>query len=130
MQSTNNLSFKKFIPAIAWFIVIFVLVTLPGKDIPKVDLLEEISFDKIVHMGIFGLLVVLFCWPFDKSYIPDVKKLRYFIIIAFLASAWGYCTELIQKFWTEIGRSYDIFDWIADSLGTLVGYIFSRKNFI
>jgi hypothetical protein len=130
MQLTNKIPFKKFIPAIIWFIIIFVLVTMPGKDIPKVSFLEEISFDKVVHMGLFCVLVVLVCWPFYKSDVPHTKKLQYFFIIALSGSAWGYCTELIQKFWVEIGRTYDLFDWAADSLGAVAGYIFARKKFI
>jgi VanZ family protein len=130
MQPNNSISFKKFIPGIIWFFIIFILVTLPGKDIPKSSFLDEISFDKVVHMGLFCVLTVLFCWPFYKSDVTDEKKATYFIIIALFASAWGYSTELIQKFWVSIGRTYDLFDWAADSLGALAGYIFSRKKFI
>jgi VanZ family protein len=130
MQPTTKILFKKFIPGIAWFIVIYILVTLPGKDIPKSSFLDEISFDKLVHMGLFSVLTVLFCWPFYKTDITVEKKIKYFITVALLASAWGYTTELIQKFWVSIGRTYDLFDWAADSLGALAGYIFSRKKFI
>jgi VanZ family protein len=91
--------------------------------------LFEIDFDKFVHAGIFGLLAVLFCWPFYKTNIPNKKKIRYFITIAILTSVFGYCTELIQKYWAE-GRSYDLMDWLADSSGALGAYIFCRKFFI
>ncbi len=130
MQSINKIAFKKFIPGITWFIIIFVLVTFPGNDIPKISFLDEISFDKLVHIGMFGILTILFCWPFYKSQIAIKKKIKYFIIIAILTSAWGYGTELIQKFWIEIGRSYDLYDWAADSIGAIAGYIFSRKKFV
>lgn len=130
MQPANKISFAKFLPGIAWFIVIYILITLPGKDIPKSTFLDEISFDKIVHMGIFGLLTVFFCWPFYKSDLIIEKRAKYFIMIALLTSAWGYSTELIQKFRPELGRTYDLFDWAADSIGALIGYIFSRKKFL
>lgn len=130
MQPKNTIPFIKFIPGIAWFIVIYILVTLPGKEIPKVSFLEDINFDKVVHMGLFCVLTVLFCWPFYKTKLPAEKKIKYFITIALLASAWGYTTELIQKFWVAIGRSYELLDWAADSLGAVAGYIFSRKKFV
>jgi len=130
MRSANKIPFKKFIPGIIWFIVIFILVTLPGKDIPKISFLDEIDFDKLVHMGIFGILTILFCWPFHKSQVSAKKKIRYFTIIAVLIIAWGYGTELIQKIWWELGRTYDLFDWAADSIGAIAGYIFSRKKFV
>ena len=130
MQPTTKIPFKKFIPGIVWFIIVYILVTLPGKDIPQSGFLDEISFDKIVHMGMFSVLTVLFCWPFYKTNIPVEKKIKYFITIALLASAWGYTTELIQKFWVSIHRDYELLDWVADSLGALIGYIFSRKKFV
>src|SRR5437660_813762 len=111
MPSTNKIPFKKFIPGIACFILIFILVTFPGNDIPKISFLDEISFDKLVHIGMFGILAILFCWPFYKSQVPSEKRIRYFIIIALLTSAWGYGAELIQKFWVSICRSYDLYDW-------------------
>jgi VanZ family protein len=130
MQPTTKIPFKKFIPGIAWFIIIYILVTLPGKDIPQSNFLDEINFDKLVHMGLFSVLTVLFCWPFYKTDISVEKKIKYFITIALLVSAWGYTTELIQKFWVAIHRDYDLLDWAADSLGAIIGYIFSRKKFI
>ena len=62
-----KISFKKFIPGIAWFFIVLVLICLPGKEIPKVGWLININFDKAVHVGVFGLLTILFCRPFYKS---------------------------------------------------------------
>ena len=96
---------------------------MPANDIPKSEFLFEINFDKFVHAGIFGLLAILFCWPFYKTTISRKRKISYFIIIAILTSAFGYGTELIQKYWGH-GRSYDLMDWIADSTGAFCAYIF------
>ena len=128
MQPANKVSLIKFIPGIIWFAVVLTLIWIPGKDIPKSEFLFEIDFDKFVHAGIFGLLVILFCWPFYKTDIAHQKKIRYFIIIALLTSAFGYGTELIQKYWAE-GRSYDLMDWLADSAGVVGAFVFCRKFF-
>lgn len=128
MQPAKKISFKKFIPGIAWFFVVLILIWMPGNDIPKSEFLFKIDFDKFVHAGIFGLLAVLFCWPFYKIAIPRKKKIHYFIIIALLTSVFGYGTELIQKYWAE-GRSYDLMDWLADSTGALGAYIFCSRYF-
>ena len=56
----NVLEIKRFIPGIAWFFVVLVLLCLPGKDIPGTSWLDKIFFDKWVHAGIFGLLALLF----------------------------------------------------------------------
>lgn len=123
-----KLSFKKFIPGIAWFFVVLVLICLPGKEIPKVGWLININFDKAVHVGVFGLLTVLFCWPLHKSFFNKKERLQYFIKIAIATSIWGLATEFIQRYWIP-GRSFDLFDWAADSLGALIAFWFCRKKF-
>ena len=123
METVKEISFKRFIPGIIWVLVVLVLIMMPANDIPKSEFLFEINFDKFVHAGIFGLLAILFCWPFYKTTISRKRKISYFIIIAILTSAFGYGTELIQKYWGH-GRSYDLMDWIADSTGAFCAYIF------
>ena len=40
---------KKFYPGIAWFVLVLVLICIPGYDLPKVDnWLIEINFDKFI----------------------------------------------------------------------------------
>jgi VanZ family protein len=128
MEPVKEISFKKFIPGIIWVLVVLVLIMMPANDIPKSEFLFEINFDKFVHAGIFGLLAILFCWPFYKTTIARKRKIIYFITIAILTSAFGYGTELIQKYWAH-GRSYDLMDWIADSTGALCAYIFCSLFF-
>ena len=125
MLQAKPISFKNFIPGIFWFIVVLILIWTPGKDIPHSEFLFAINFDKFVHVGIFGLLTLLFCWPYFKLTISRKRKIRYFILIAVLASVFGYCTELIQKYWAE-GRSYDLMDWLADTTGATGAFIFCR----
>ncbi len=128
MQPAKEVSFKKFIPAIIWLLVVLILIMIPGKQLPESEFLFEIDFDKFVHVGIFGLLAVLFSWPFYKTTIPKNKKILYFIIIAVLTSAFGYSTELMQKYWAQ-GRSYSVMDWLADTGGALGAFIFCRIFF-
>ena len=128
MQPEREVSLKKFIPGIIWMVVVLILVMVPGKQLPESEFLFEINFDKFVHVGIFGLLAVLFSWPFYKTTIPKNKKILYFIIIAVLTSAFGYTTELMQKYWAQ-GRSYSLMDWLADTGGALGAFIFCRIFF-
>jgi VanZ family protein len=125
----KNISFKKFIPGIAWFFVVLFIMCLPGEEIPTVDWLNRISFDKLVHIGVFGLLAVLFCWPLKKSELSRSERLHYFIKISIAVSLWGLAIEFIQKFFIP-GRSFDLLDWAADSIGALLAFWFSRKAFV
>ena len=128
----RKISYKKFIPGIAWFFVVLVLMCLPGEDLPPTDWLHINFLDKWMHICVFGLLVILFCWPFYKSVFSKKERKYYFIKFAISASIWGLAIEFIQKFFIH-GRSFDLLDWAADSTGALFAYlismyIFNKKN--
>ncbi|HUS02589.1 MAG TPA: VanZ family protein, partial [Chitinophagaceae bacterium] len=57
------------------------------------------------------------------------ERLQYFIKIAIATCIWGLTTEVIQKFFVP-GRSFDMFDWAADSLGALIAFWFCKKKFV
>ncbi len=125
----QKISIKKFLPGIAWFFIVLVLSCLPGKDIPNAGWLDKIYFDKWVHTGLFGGLTFLFCWPFYNSDFSTRKKITWFVKIAIAASIWGLTIEFIQRFYIA-GRSFDLLDWAADSLGALIALWFCTKKFI
>jgi VanZ family protein len=119
---------SRFIPAVIWFVVVLVLLCLPGQDIPSSRWFDKIYLDKWVHSGIFGLLALLFMLPFAFSPIRDKEKLQYFIAIAIATSLWGLTTEFIQKYLVT-GRNFDLLDWAADSLGAFTSFIICRKKY-
>ena len=125
----KKLSFKKFIPGIAWFFIVLIIMCTPGDEIPTVDWLNRISFDKVVHIGVFTLLAILFCWPFNRSDFNTKERLHYFIKVCIAVSIWGLTIEFIQKYFIP-GRSFDLLDWAADSLGALIAYWLCRKFFL
>jgi len=126
-SSLADIGFKKFAPAIAFFIVVFVLVTLPGDSLPSTHEWMEISFlDKWVHAFMFGLLTFLFLLPVGESTLFKQQKRHYFIRISIALCIWGITTEFIQKFYIPT-RDFDLIDWAADSVGILAAYIYCRK---
>jgi VanZ family protein len=125
----KRIKMYKFVPGIAWFFIVLVLMCLPGKDIPSNNWFNKIYFDKWVHTGVFGLLALLFMLPVALSPINNKKKLQYFIRIAIASSVWGLTIEFIQKYWIP-GRSFDLFDWAADSLGAVIAFIACKKKYI
>lgn len=124
----QKFSVKNFIPAIVWFFIVLVLTCMPGRNIPKIGWLEQIHFDKLVHIGMFGGLTFLFCWPFSRSNVRPMQRRFYFIKIALATSIWGLDIEFIQKYFA-IGRSFELLDWAADSLGSFVALLFCLKLF-
>lgn len=120
----SAITFKKFIPGIAWFFLVAVLVFLPGSDLPKIEWLGIPHFDKLVHAGLFGGIVFLFCMPFFRGYSYKAKCVLIFLLISLLTILWGLAVEFIQKYFVY-GRSFDWYDWLADSVGVVCALILS-----
>ena len=124
----RKLSFKKFIPGIAWFFIVLILMCLPGDDLPPTDWLHINFLDKWLHVAVFGFLVFLLCWPFYKSSFSNIQRKYYFVKITIAVSLWGLALEFIQKYFIA-GRSFDLFDWAADSIGALIAFYICRRIF-
>jgi VanZ family protein len=116
------ITLKKFIPGIAWFFLVLILICLPGNQLPKpANWLDSIFFDKWVHAGLFGILAFLFMLPYMHSSLVKKEKLQIFIKAALAVSIWGLATEFIQKFFVPF-RAFDLWDWAADSAGAMLAY--------
>ncbi|MBL0055732.1 MAG: VanZ family protein [Chitinophagaceae bacterium] len=128
--STGMPGAKKFIPGIAWFFLIAVLICLPGQDLPDVDdWLGRIYFDKWVHAGLFAVLALLFMWPFLGSDMPGLSKRQMALKITLSCCLWGLATEFIQKYFVP-GRQFDWLDWSADTLGALLALAWAKWRFL
>jgi VanZ family protein len=115
--------------ATLWFITTVVLLTLPGSDLPQENWLDQIYFDKWVHIGMFALLVFLWCWALSKKNENSPRLKTFFLQITIAAIAYGILMEFVQRNFIP-GRSFDIIDMIADSVGAFVGFFFSSWRFI
>ena len=99
---------------------------LPGSVLPKNDWLGEIQIDKWIHVGLFSIMVVLWCFPFlYRSVQRPVIKL--FAEIAVVFFTYGVLMELVQHFLVP-RRSFDWGDIAADAVGCLFGFFFMRKQ--
>lgn len=123
----NKLSLRQFIPAIIWFFILMTLICLPKDKVPRVnDWWNQIYIDKWIHAGLFGLQAFLLIVPFLKlKTMSMVKKKNSFTWIAIGVCVWGLVTECIQLYIP--GRSFDLMDWAADSLGVGLVYFFSLR---
>jgi len=122
--------YRKFIPGIAWFFLTLIAISIPGYDLPKVgDWFNQIDFDKLIHTGLFGTLAFLFMYPVAIADRPKKEKRYWYIKVALSTCIWGLTTELIQKYFIP-GRSYDIVDFMADSLGAIIALIFFSIRYL
>jgi len=120
-----------FLAAVTWFIISVILLTLPGTAFPQEDWLDKIWFDKWVHIGMFGLLVILWCLAIHSLRKGNSNKylVRVFWITAIIFVGYGIIMEFIQKNFIPY-RSFDLGDILADAVGCFSGLIFSIKRYI
>jgi VanZ family protein len=119
------------IPAIGWFIISVILLTLPGTAFPQEDWLDKIWFDKWVHIGMFSIMVALWCigWRYLKKNVPAGKFKPIFIRIGMICLGYGIAMEFVQHYFIPY-RSFDVGDIIADVVGCAAGAVYSIRRYI
>ena len=115
--------------ALGWLLLVTFLLVLPGSAFPKETWLSKIQFDKLVHIGIFAVMVWLFCRAFYQKNTSLQKLKNTFIIITASAILYGLLMEFVQKNLVP-NRSFDEWDLLADAIGAFIGYFFSNWFYI
>ena len=115
LQTMNGFR-KKFVPAIIWATIVFVLSTLPGMVFPKVGVSNA---DKAVHFTMYFIFVVCLLW---SMYFNEWKNAA---IKAFLIAAlFGFSMEIIQLLTNSyLHRYFEWWDVAANSFGALMAAI-------
>ena len=108
--------------SLLWALVILILCGIPGRDIPHISFLEILNFDKFVHAGVFFVLILLTI----RGFLLQTKfiKLRQSPKLAalILCVIFGGSLEIMQGTLFD-GRSADVYDFFADSFGSIVGLL-------
>ena len=87
------LSVKSFLPGIAWFCHTVPHLYAWRRDPEPTgwwEWIKLIQFDKIVHMGIFALLVFCSCYPLPVLHSAGKKKAELFLLIVLSAIYWEW----------------------------------------
>lgn len=127
-------TYRYYLPAIIWTVVMLLLTLLPARDIPNTFLSGIPYFDKMVHAGIFGLFVILwYVGSFGahraKGETKGYHAMTLLARVILAAVLLGLFIEIVQKEWTTIHRDFEWFDWVADILGAFVGGAIAREIF-
>ncbi len=109
-----------------WALIILILCGMPGKDVPHISFLEMLKFDKFVHAGIFFVLFLLsvrgFMLQTRFEGLHQSPRAAAFIICVI----YGGLLEILQGI-VFIDRSADIYDFIANTFGCTMGFVFYNK---
>ena len=119
-------------PSIVWALFVLLLTGLPGDVFPKIDnFWDWLEPDKLVHLFIFGILSFLILYGHREQYFQ--RKNRYLLISSavLISALYGFITEVLQRF-VFIGRSGNVYDFLADTVGSFIGwmvfyFIFRKK---
>jgi len=115
------------ISSVIWAAVIGVLMLLPQDAFPESKLL---SYDKLAHVAVFAGLSFLLCLGWIRRQTKTAIK-SYGIPLT-ICIVYGSLLEFLQRF--VPGRMFDLYDFIANFTGGLVGVIifsiFIRQKFV
>ena len=118
-----NKIFKTVYIALAWTILIQVLLCLPGSAIPDEGAFSIPNLDKYVHIILFGSFVAFWCSYANKPTYPARKRAVLFFVIFLAACINGILLEYVQKYYIP-NRSFDQGDIIVDILSAGISYGF------
>ena len=99
--------------AFAWMALLFYLSHQPSLDAPMLFPGQ----DKVFHAAVYGVLGLLLLTAQPRK--TQGYSWRQVGISTLIASLYGLSDEIHQYF--VPGRSTEVLDWVADSLGALIG---------
>jgi VanZ family protein len=119
---------RYFFSPLFWAGTILFLSSIPSDEIPHFDLWDLLSFDKLVHISMYGI----FSFQIMKSCIRQYANwlLRYNAakIAVITSSLYGVIIEILQEF-VMTDRHFDWLDIVANVIGAFTGIYLFRKIF-
>jgi VanZ family protein len=118
-------------PGILCGIVILILTGLPGSVFPHVK--PIVGLDKVVHFLMYACFAFACIWGYRRQFVANgaAYQKKALLLTLVISIAYGGFTELLQEFFIP-KRTGDWIDFLADSLGTVVGalifYLFFRHK--
>lgn len=116
---------KSFVPAVLALIVATLLFCLPGKEFPEAGWLQNLHLDKIVHIGLFTVLVAVWSLPFAARSNDKRKVNQRFLLVMVCFIIYGIAIEFIQRDLIP-HRSFEAMDIVADTFGCVAGIVVAR----
>ncbi len=114
---------RRLWPAVVWALFILVLTGVPGGYFPEVvSFWEWLSPDKVIHIFIFGVQMVLLLFAFNKQYLAGKNRLTYSTVLTSIVILFALSTEVLQAY-VFIGRNGNVYDFIADVVGVGAGLL-------
>ena len=113
--------------ALVWALFILLLCLIPGYDLPKWKWAELFSVDKLVHAGVFAVLVILLVRAVRSHHGEVDLRSRGILLWIGACIAYGGALEIMQGTFF-IQRTADLLDFIANGTGCLLGWWWLQRR--
>lgn len=122
-----NIKIKSFWPAIIVLIIATILFCMPGDEFPEEDWFARVYLDKWIHIGLFAMLVTLWCLPLIQRF-KELSRLNILFVWVTLGFIfYGIAIEFIQGQFI-VNRTFGVDDMVADTIGCGIGLLFARSQ--
>jgi len=119
----NQLSWlKAYSAALLWAAFILLLMSLPGENLPDFDIWAIDIEDKLAHVAVFGLLVILMVWGLSRR--TELLTRKALWIVFLIGTFYGGATEIFQGLAVP-SRFASVLDFVADTVGSALGTVFA-----
>ena len=112
-------------PALAWALLIAFLCLTPGKALPAWEWADLLRVDKVVHMGMFGVLTVLVARGLRGRPTNEFPLPKLLLIAGVVSVLYGASMEALQEI-PGLNRRGDVIDLIANTAGAVAGAFWLR----
>ena len=112
-----------------WTIVIIVVCSIPGKEIPQTPFINIPHFDKIVHAGLYFVLSLFSVRSFKQLSLIVLRQHPYMSSVIY-AILLGVFVEIIQHYYIP-NRAGEVLDALANTVGSILAVsilFFKEKN--
>jgi len=117
LKKLSNRMYK--ILAIAWTLLTLYLSLISARSASEFNLLDFVGFDKIAHLSFYTIFS--FLWSMSLRETNTGKNFVLFFSVSF-----GILMEICQ-FYLFNGRSFELYDILANIIGSFLGVILFKK---
>jgi VanZ family protein len=104
--------------------LIFLASSLPASKFPKLPIYVS---DKLIHAVLFCIFGLLLHLALEPKTVPKTFQWRRILLTLLIVMLYGGFDEFHQHF--VPGRSVDVYDFIADTVGGLIAVLVVVKNY-
>ena len=108
-----------YLPLIIHWAAIFVLTSIPGDSVPEFAL-----DDKLKHFTAYFVLTIFLTFALKFQNRREIIRIKYLLVSFIITVIYSTIDEIHQVFIP--GRSAEIWDWLANLMGILLGLALIR----